>query len=132
MLMTGSSLKAVSSVFEKKQVCKQACDWRWKITYDEKGTIIVENPLQQKVTLETSHRSLTEAYAEHLHTTLDNEMDAGKLCALAIEHGLKTPCTSVSGLRNLLKRCFSEKEHVEIEMNKFFAEPSDEGIENVT
>lgn len=130
--MTGKDLEAVSRMFEKKQGGPQACDWRWEITYDGKGTITVENPLQKKATLETSHGSLTKAYAEHLPTTLDDETDAGKLCALAIEHGLKIPRTSVPALRDLLKRCFGEEEHVGIEMNKFFAEPSDEGIEDVT
>ncbi len=130
--MTKKDLEAVSGMFEKKQGGTQACDWRWEITYDGKGTITVRNPLQEKVTLKTSHVSLTKAYAQHLHTTLEKEKDRQKLCALAIEHGLKIPRTSVPALRDLLERCFGKEEHVEREMKKFFAQPSDEGIKNVT
>ena len=130
--MTKKNLEAVSGMFEKKQGGTQACDWRWDISYDGKGTITVRNPLQEKRTLETSHGSLTKAYAQHLHTTLEKEKDRQKLCALAIEYRLKTPRTSVSELRTSLRTYFGKEEHVGIEMNKFFAEPSDEGIENVT
>jgi len=110
MLMTGLDLKAVSSKFEKKQGRIQACDWRWDIIYNGLGTITIQNPLQQPVSLNTSHGSLPKVYARHLHTTLEELHDAKTLRAMALEHDQKTSGLSVIKLKELLNTLFREQD----------------------
>lgn len=57
---------------------------------------------------------------------------AKTLRAITLEHDLKTSGLFVIKLKKQLTTWFREQKHVEQEINKFFAEPSDEGIENVS
>lgn len=78
-----------------------------------------------------THKSLTEAYAEYLRTALLGRQDRQSLCAMSLEHGLPTS-GSITIIQTRLADCFREQKDVEEEMEKFFAEPFAEDIEDVT